>query len=303
MQAGLTETTNVEKSNDTPVWLDRSEYPWEPHYFQTKVGRIHWIEAGQGEPIVFVHGTPTWSFEWRHLLKHFSATHRVLALDYLGFGLSDKPTDWTFRPEDHAANLAAWIDHLGLKRFTLVVNDFGGPIGLSYAVAHPEKIQAIVLMNTWMWPLDKEPRIRLFGKLFGGALGRWLYLKQGLSVNAILPSAYGDPKKLTNTIHQHYKNALPSPEARLGTYGMLKGLIGSSDWYASLWNQREKLQGIPMQILWGMKDTAFLPADLDRWLTAFPKASVARVTMAGHLPQEEEPELVTAQMEAFFKTR
>src|SRR5687768_11204578 len=84
MQAVLTEPTNLEKSNDSPFWLDRTEYAWEPHYFQTDAGRIHWIEAGAGDPIIFVHGTPTWSFEWRHLLKHFAATHRVLALDHLG---------------------------------------------------------------------------------------------------------------------------------------------------------------------------------------------------------------------------
>lgn len=118
-------------------WIDRNEYPFASHYFQTSAGKLHYVDEGEGPPIVMLHGNPTWSFLYRNLIKQLSSRYRCIAPDYLGFGLSDKPFDWNYRPEEHAKNLAALIEHLGLKEVTLVVNDWGGPIGMHYAVTHP----------------------------------------------------------------------------------------------------------------------------------------------------------------------
>ncbi len=98
-----------------------------------------------------VHGTPTWSFMYRHLIRDLSPRYRCIAPDHLGFGLSDRPAGWSYRPEDQARNLARLIETLGLKDLTLVVHDFGGPIGLAYALDHPENVRRLVLFNTWMW--------------------------------------------------------------------------------------------------------------------------------------------------------
>jgi pimeloyl-ACP methyl ester carboxylesterase len=293
-------TTTETADADLPTWLDRSEYPFAPHWFETSHGRIHYVEAGpeNASPVVFVHGTPTWSFEWRHLIKGLShprdagTRYRYLAPDHLGFGLSDKPTDWTFRPEDHAANFAAWVEHLGLKNITLVVHDFGGPIGMSYALTHPENVRAIVLMNTWMWSLADDSHFTMAERLFGGAIGRFLYEQMAFSPRHILPTVYGDRKRLTRAIHDHYLNALPDANARKGTYGMLKGLIGSSAWYASLWERRMRLQNKPALIIWGGADSAFRKTELERWQVALPQAGVHVLDDVGHWPQEEAPERV-----------
>src|SRR5512133_3021901 len=114
---------------DTPG-LDRSEYPFASHYLQLPMGRMHYIDEGHGSPIVMVHGTPTWSFLYRHLVKRLAADYRCLAPDNLGFGLSNKPAGWSYTPQAHADNLRAFIESLGLRDVTLVVHDFGGPIGL-----------------------------------------------------------------------------------------------------------------------------------------------------------------------------
>lgn len=284
-----------------PVWLDTDEYPFAPHCFATPEGSMHYVDEGQGTPLVFVHGTPTWSFEWRHLIKGLRGQYRCLAPDHLGFGLSDKPTDYAvLRPEDHARRFADWVDHLGLKDITLVVHDFGGPIGLAYALAHPENVRALVLLNTWMWPLTGDSHFETPGKLLGGPVGRLLYERFAFSPRVILPSAYGDKKKLTPALHAQYLQPLPSPETRRSTYALAQSLLGSTVWYASLWEQRERIASLPALVLWGMKDPAFRPQELRRWQELLPSAIVHPFENAGHWPHEEEPKEVARFLEDFL---
>lgn len=110
------------------LWIDRKEYPFKSHFLQLEMGKMHYIDEGSGEPIVMVHGNPTWSFLYRHLIKGLSKNYRCIAIDNIGFGLSDKPADWSYYPEDHAKNLYLLIEKLDLKGITLIVQDWGGPI-------------------------------------------------------------------------------------------------------------------------------------------------------------------------------
>lgn len=104
-------------------WIDRAEFPFTSHYFQTTAGRIHYVDEGSGEVILMLHANPAWSFLYRKLIKQLSGSYRRIAPDHIGFGLSDKPFDWNYLPEEHTNNLAALIEHLKLKDITLVVND------------------------------------------------------------------------------------------------------------------------------------------------------------------------------------
>src|SRR5580765_3343709 len=111
-----------------PDWVDRDAYPFGDHRVALSMGGMHYVDEGRGEPILFVHGTPTWSFEYRHLIKALSLSHRCLAPDHLGFGLSDRPAKFPYTPEAHAAMLREFVERLDLRDMTLVVHDFGGPI-------------------------------------------------------------------------------------------------------------------------------------------------------------------------------
>ena len=113
-----------------PAWLDRSVYPFAHSYARLEAGTMHYVDEGEGETLLFVHGTPTWSFLYRDMIQALSKNHRCVAIDHLGFGLSEKPEKFSGLPEDHAENLAAFIKKLDLRDITLVVHDFGGPIGL-----------------------------------------------------------------------------------------------------------------------------------------------------------------------------
>ena len=117
-----------------PTWLNRQEYPFETKFAELKVGKMNYVDEGSGEPIIFLHGNPSWSFDYRNVIKNLSKKSRCIANDHIGFGLSDKPRDWDYLPESHAKNFEEFVDQLNVDNFTIVVNDWGGPIGLAYAI-------------------------------------------------------------------------------------------------------------------------------------------------------------------------
>lgn len=282
-------------------WVDRAAYPFAPHWFATPHGRMHFVDEGQGEPVVLVHGTPTWSFLYRHLIAGLASRFRVVAVDHLGFGLSDKPADAPYRPADHAARLAALIEHLGLRQITLVVHDFGGPIGLHYAVEHPENVRRLILFNTWMWSLADDVSVRRASRVLGGPVGRLLYTRLNFSPRLLIPTLMGKGNRLAADVHRQYVDAFPTPRERVAPWVFARELIGSSDWYADLWRRRERLRGKPALLLWGMQDAAFGPPALERWQQALPDAETERFPRAGHFVQETEGASLVPRIEAFLQ--
>src|SRR5688572_5015084 len=125
----------------TNHWLDKIEYPFHSNYFDVDGHKLHYIDEGQGENILFVHGTPSWSFDYRNIIKDLSQSFRCIAIDHIGFGLSDKPEHYDYSTINHSKTLEKFILNKELSNFTLVVHDFGGPIGLNVAIHHPEKIK------------------------------------------------------------------------------------------------------------------------------------------------------------------
>ena len=284
-----------------PKWLDPTLYPFRSRWLDIGPGRLHYVDEGEGPTIVLVHGTPTWSFLYRGLIEELSSSGwRVIAPDHLGFGLSDRPAGWSYRPEDHARNLEALIDRLGLREIVLAVHDFGGPIGLSYALRHPESVRGLVLFNTWMWSLRGTPTERV-SRFMAGPVGRFLYTRMNLSPRALIPAAFGDRKKLTKAAHRHYIGAFPTAASRTAPWVLAGELIGSTSWYEALWEERSRLAAIPALLLWGMKDPTFGPDALERWRTALPDARVVEFGEAGHFVQEEAGEEAAREMRAFLE--
>ena len=281
-------------------WIDRGEYPFEPHYFETQAGRMHYVDEGAGEPVLLVHGTPTWSFLYRRLIKDLSRERRVVAVDNLGFGLSDKPEGWSYLPEEHAKNLASLITALGLKDLVLVVHDFGGPIGLSYALECPENVRGLVLFNTWMWSLEDDPAAVKASKLLGGPLGKFLYTRFNFSPRVLLKAAAGDRSKITKEIHRHYLAPFRDGRERLAPWVFARELVASGGWYDKLWASRHRIKDKPALLLWGMKDRAFKEGDLRRWQSLFTNSRVVEFPEAGHFVPEEEGEKVAAAVRHFL---
>jgi haloalkane dehalogenase len=286
-----------------PAWVDRVGYPFRSRLADLPAGRVHYVDEGTGEPILFVHGTPTWSYEWRHLIRALAPRWRCVAPDLLGFGLSERPTAFAYTPEAHADVLAGFVERLGLERFTLVVHDYGGPIGLPLCLDRPERVRRLVLLNTWGWPLDDDPALRRAGRLAGSALGRFLYRRCNASLRLIMSRAYGDRRKLTPAIHRQYLAPFPGAAGRERVlWALARALLGSSAHYADLWRRRERLRGRPVLIVWGLADPAFPPRHLARWVELFgAEARVVRLPDAGHWPHEEAPDAVAQALVGFLE--
>lgn len=270
-----------------PAWLDRRRYPFAPHYLALPEGRMHYVDEGDGPPVLMLHGNPTWSFTYRHLIRALTPRYRCVAPDYLGFGLSDRPAGWSYRPEAHAVHVETLIDALGLDDLTLVVHDWGGPLGLSYALRHPARVRRLVVMNTWCWPLDDDPLLQLFSKTMGGPLGPLLIDRWNLFARVLLYAGFGNPLRLTPALHRAYLGPSARPEERVGHRVFAHALTGATPWLRSLRARCEGLAGRPTLLLWGMRDPAFRTAMLRRWIDLLPDAQVARLDGVGHYVAED----------------
>ncbi len=283
-------------------WIDRNEYPFASHFFQTAAGKLHYVDEGSGEPVVMLHGNPAWSFLYRKLIKQLRTQYRCIAPDHLGFGLSDKPFDWSYLPEQHAQNLTALIDHLGLKDITLVVNDWGGPIGMHYAVTHPDNVKRLIVLNTWAWPVDGDFHFTSFSAFMGGPIGRMLIKKRNFFAGTFMRAAFGDKSKLSEEAHQHYLRALPTAESRKGCYVFPKRIVASGPWLGEIWGRISVLKDKPTLFVWGMKDVAFREKELQRWQSALQNSRMVRLPTVGHFVAEEAPEELGEKVKAFLSS-
>ncbi|MDF9800489.1 pimeloyl-ACP methyl ester carboxylesterase [Catalinimonas alkaloidigena] len=281
-------------------WVDREGYPFHSQYFNTGNGCLHYVDEGKGDVILFVHGTPVWSYVYRKLLKDLSTRHRCIAVDHLGFGLSDRPPNADYTPAAHAQRLDSLIEYLKLKSFTLVVHDFGGPIGLSYLLKHSAHVKKVILFNTWMWSLNDYPEFVRAGKIAASILGKWLYKYFNFSPRVLIRQAFYDKSRLSKSTHQQYIRAFPDSKSRSGPLAFAKGLLGSSEWFTQLWEKKQILKEKPIMIVWGNKDPLLSTVLLKRWREYFTDAKIVEIE-SGHFVQEEKPLEVLQYIHQFLK--
>ncbi len=278
-------------------------YPFESQFIDVpksetsaEVVRMHYVQSGPSgdsdgsSTILCVHGNPTWSFTYRRILQECSDRHRVVAVDHVGCGLSEKPQKYSYTLERHVGNLARMIETLDLDKITLLVHDWGGPIGLGAALKVPTRIERLVILNTAAFPPPYVPwRIAVCRAPGLGPLAI-----RGLNLFA--------RAALTMTL-----NRLPALEPQVAA-----GLIAPyHDWQSRIaisrfvqdiprrrtqatWQLLANIeQGLelfadrPCRIVWGMKDWCFRAECLARLEELFPQAQVNRLADVGHYVMEE----------------
>jgi haloalkane dehalogenase len=283
-----------------PDWLDIQEYPFEPQYFNIDGQRLHYIDEGHGPTILFVHGTPSWSFDYRHLIKALRPSYRCVAIDHIGFGLSDKPEQYDYTTQHHSRTLEQFMLQLDLKDITLVVHDFGGPIGFDVAIKHPDRISGFVIFNTWMWSSAADPDFIKFSRVLRSPLLPFLYRYLNFSPRFILPQSFGD-KKLSRKLLKQYTRPFSKPSERNGALAFVRSLLHDQDWFESLRQQRDIISQKPALILWGMKDKVIGPQHLEKFKSVFSSAHIIPLLTCGHFPQEEEHEVVVREVQNWLK--
>ena len=286
---------------DRPDWRD--EYPFRSSYRQANGHRQHFVDEGQGEPFLFVHGNPTWSFYWRHLIVALRDDYRAIAPDHVGCGLSDKPESFDYSIRSHTQNLVDLIDELDLQKTTLVVHDWGGAIGLAAAAERPERFARIVILNTGAFPPPYIPwRIRACRMPL---LGRMAVQGLNLFARAALRIAMADPSKLSPEARAGLLAPYDSWAHRRAIYRFVEEIPASPRhpnhaWLARLEESLSKLASLPTLMIWGMRDWCFRPECLQRLNLSFPDAEVHRLEEVGHYVAEEASSQVNELMQSFI---
>ncbi len=271
----------------TPKWLDTAMYPFDNQTFNLPQGDIHYIDEGSGPVLLFVHGTPTWSFLYREFIRTLSLSYRCIAIDHLGFGLSEKSPNFSGTPEAHAKNLSLFIRELNLQDITLIVHDFGGPIGLAAGIENSDRIKNVVLFNSWLWATKQNEAALKIDKLVKGWLGKLLYLNFNFSPKFLVKQGFADKKNLPSAVHQHYIKPFPDKSSRQSLLQIAKALVGSSDWYQQQWEKLDQLADKNWLILWGVQDQFITTEYLAKWRNRLPQALVQELD-CGHFVQEEK---------------
>jgi len=272
--------------NSNFEWLDKDEYPFAPNYFSINNTRQHYIDTGSGEVLLFVHGTPSWSFDFRKLINELSWQYRCLAVDHIGFGLSEKPADYDYSVQNHCQTLEAFIEYKQLRDITLVLHNFGGPIGFNYAFKDPGNIKRIIVLNSWLWDSSNEPGFKNLKKVLSNPLLPFLYRNLNFSPRFLLPASFGDHKLPAELLSQ-YTKPFSNGSERNGTIAFLRSLLNDQLWFGELWSKRALLNKKPILLIWGMKDKFITGDYLDKFAAGFSTTYIKKLDNCGHFPQEE----------------
>ncbi|MEZ5152905.1 haloalkane dehalogenase [Rhodococcus zopfii] len=273
---------------------DETLYPFESRWFDSSAGRVHYVDEGFGPPILFCHGSPTWSFLYRHIVAGLRDRYRCIAVDNLGFGLSERPESFDYRIAEHSTVLGELIDHLQLDGFVVMGHDWGGPIGLSAATERAGRVRGIVLGNTVFWPIEPLANRAFSAIMSSGPMQRRI-LGQNLLVERFLLGELGGT--LTEAEADHYRQVQPTERSRRGLAVMPREIRAARPLLDRLARDVPALLGHkPALAVWGMRDIVFRPGTcIPRIRAAFADLDVVELPRAGHFVQEYAPdEIVSA---------
>lgn len=280
-----------------PFTVPASLFPVEHRWLDFDGARIHYVDEGTGDTLL-LHGNPSWSFLYRKIITRLKDDYRCVAPDYPGYGMSEAPADYRYTPQEHSRFVEQFADTLGLTRLTVMVQDWGGPIGFALAGRRPDLIRAFVVGNTFAWPLGGDPRVALFSRLMGGFIGRSLtwafnfvprfFFWRGLA----LPVA---PEVLRLYL------ASWRPRSRRRAAVIAPGqLTAASEFLQEVEHLViTRLATKPALIVWGTRDFAFGDQERRRFEQIFSTHRTILYDDASHFLQEDAGELIAEQMARF----
>lgn len=283
-------------------------YPFKPHVFDLGGIAYNYIDEGDGEPVIMVHGNPTWSFYFRKIVQALSPSFRTVVPDHVGCGLSGRPDDsqYSYRLERRVDDLESLLEHLGItQNITLIVHDWGGMIGMGYATRHPDRIKRLIITNTSGFHLPEKKRLPLSIKACRSRVAG-PFLVRGL--NAFSRGAVRScvtRRALSGPVARGYLAPYSSWENRRAVLRFVQDipLDASHPSHAAVSaveNKLATLANVPMMILWGARDFVFDDHFLNGWRTRFPQAEVHRFAEAGHYLFEDEAEAVVPLIRRFL---
>jgi haloalkane dehalogenase len=291
------------------VLLTTPLYPFRGNYLDLGGTRCHYLDEGRGDPVVMLHGNPTWSFYYRDLVKELSGGWRAVVPDHVGCGLSDKPGDgrYDYTLRRRVADLEHLLDHLGLRGgLTLVLHDWGGMIGMAYAHLHPERVRRLVVFNTaafhlppgkpLLWQL-RLCRNRLLGPLLVRGLN--LFCRGAARVGCVR-------RPMPPDVRAGYLAPYDSWGHRVAVLRFVQDIpLHPGDPAYELVSEVEaglgRFRDVPMLVCWGERDFVFDRHFLNEWRRRFPRAEVHAFADAGHYVLEDARDEVLPLVRDFLQ--
>jgi haloalkane dehalogenase len=285
----------------------RKHYPFEGRSFDRQGLKLHYLDEGQGEPVVMVHGNPSWSFYYRKLVLALRCQYRCIVPDHIGMGLSEKPGDdrYEYTLKSRVDDLEALLDSLQLKDITLVVHDWGGMIGMAYAVRHPEKIKRLVILNTAAFPLPVSKAMPWQLSLVRDS-GVGAFLVRGFNAFARGAAWVGcTQNRMPADVRDAYCAPYDSWDNRIATARFVQDIpLKESDRGFDIVKGTEaklaQFRSTPTLICWGAKDFVFDDHFLNEWKKHLPNAEVHRFAEAGHYVLEDVSDQVIPLVQQFL---
>jgi pimeloyl-ACP methyl ester carboxylesterase len=296
-------------ANDrTADWTFGGTWPFEPHFFETQSGRLHYVDEGRrdGRPVVMLHGNPTWSYLYRRFISALTdAGHRAIALDLLGFGRSDKPDDESaYAIGLHLARVNELLGSLDLNDVCLVVHDWGGPIGLPWAVGNRDSVTRLMILNTFAprlpGPMGQGFSLRMLRVPGLGELGA--KVRPGITESFLLGNGTVHHDRLDENVKAAYRVPHPDRASRAGPLAfprqvpLREGTPVARMTHETAEALERDFRDRPAAICWGMRDVLFGEPVLDLWRAVLPQAKVTRIDDAGHFVQEDAHERVIPEL-------
>ena len=281
----------------------QQEYPFASRFLDIGGVQYHYIDEGAGETLLFVHGNPTWSFAWRRFLKDLSADYRVIAVDHVGCGFSDKPQSYSYCLDQHIDNLCCLATALDLNQVTLLAHDWGGAIGMGAATRMPERFSRFVLFNTAAFRSTRIPlriavcRIPVLGPLAVRGLN--------LFARAAIRMAVEHHERMTPDVRAGFLAPYGSWSDRIAVLRFVQDipLSPAHPSYATLKALEERLplfQKSPVLLVWGARDWCFTLDFLEEFRRRFPEAEVLQIPDAGHYVFEDAHEQIIPRVREFL---
>jgi haloalkane dehalogenase len=284
-----------------PPWIPEQLYPFESRFAEVGGSRIHYIDEGSGPTLLLLHGNPTWSFLYREIVIGLRDRFRCIALDYPGFGLSTATPSYGFTAAEHSAAVEQFLLALDLSEVTMMVQDWGGPIGFGVATRHPGRFSAFVIANTWAWP-KADLGTQAFSRLLGSPIGGYLILQRNFFVERGVAGSM-KLRKLSETEMDAYRGPFPTPESRRPVHVFPREILRARPFLAQVESGLPALSDRPALLVWPTRDVAFREPERRRWESIFPSHVTVLVEGAGHYVQEEAPDQVVAAIQGWSPPR
>ena len=292
---------SVTSSGPNNFEVNKELLPYTSYFMKLENGaNLHYLDEGKGPTLLLLHGNPTWSFLYRNIIKELKNDFRLVAPDYPGFGLSTAPKNYTFTAKEQAQAINELVQKLDLQNTTIMVQDWGGPIGFNVALKNPERINGFVIGNTWAWPLERRGQ-----KVFSAMMGGWPGQFASWCCNGV--TRFFMSKGVVNNLSKEelamYMAPFNNRTNRSQTHIFPAQLQDARAFLGNISDNLYKLSNRPALIVWGTQDFAFQAPERRRFESIFANHKTVLLNTAGHFIQEDAPKEIAIAIQNWFKTK